>query len=479
MKRVSRKERLQKALAVSLMLTNIFCAPVWAADPVDGTQGPDGTSIIKNEDISGGISGASGEYTAGNGTPGGNASGGGTGGKGGDGGSVTVNDTVSGTIGGAIAITATGGDGALGGAGHDSGNNDEGPRGINGDGGSSKVVISVAGSSMTTSNDISVTVKAGSGYQRWGDSETRNADIDGRDGGKGGEAAAIGLQADNKSTLATITAADITITAVGGDGTNGGSSYRNAGVGGAGGAAEAYGLSAAASLLTLDINDIKVEATGGTGGYGSTGGSSGHVGNGSAAGAGGTATAWGINSINGAVSGSINSITAEATGGKGQRGGLAMGIDRDSNIKNGASSVGGGALVYAISSSNSKIDLLTTDITAKSTGGAGGAGTEGDALGSGKGITGYKGAAGGDAAAYGIKIADSETSVSAANLLSTATGGAGGEGGRGGSILVDEVGNAGGDGGSGGNGGDANAYAAYADKGRLQLTVDTVTAAAT
>ena len=35
---MSKKEKLQKALAVSLMLTNIFCSPVWA-DPVDGAQG--------------------------------------------------------------------------------------------------------------------------------------------------------------------------------------------------------------------------------------------------------------------------------------------------------------------------------------------------------------------------------------------------------------------------------------------------------
>lgn len=91
---MSKKEKLQKALAVSLMLTNIFCSPVWA-DPVDGAQGTDGAAITKNEDISGGVSDA---YTAAAGTAGSGGSGGGKGGDGGNGGSVTVNDTVTGTI---------------------------------------------------------------------------------------------------------------------------------------------------------------------------------------------------------------------------------------------------------------------------------------------------------------------------------------------------------------------------------------------
>ena len=123
---MSKKEKLQKALAVSLMLTNIFCSPVWA-DPVDGAQGTDGAAITKNEDISGGVSDA---YTAAAGTAGSGGSGGGKGGDGGNGGSVTVNDTVTGTIGGAIEITATGGDGAAGGAGNTSGGSwdaDDGP----------------------------------------------------------------------------------------------------------------------------------------------------------------------------------------------------------------------------------------------------------------------------------------------------------------------------------------------------------------
>ena len=348
---MSKKEKLRKALAVSLMLTNIFCSPVWA-DPVDGAQGTDGAAITKNEDISGGVSDA---YTAAAGTAGSGGSGGGKGGDGGNGGSVTVNDTVTGTIGGAIEITATGGDGAAGGAGNTSGGSwdaDDGPHGNNGAGGDSQVVINVVGSGLATVNDISVTAQAGSCSVY---TLTKNSSFVGNVGSNGGKATAIGLQVDNKSNLATITAADITISAVGGQGGRGGSSYNNGGVGGIGGAAEAYGLSAAVSLLTLEVNDIQVSAVGGEGGQGGSGGESGNIGDGNTAGAGGTAVAWGIEAVNSTISGTLNSISAAAIGGDGGDGGN-----------------GGNATAYAAYADNSKIQLTVDTVTATATAGAGG-----------------------------------------------------------------------------------------------------------
>ena len=348
---MSKKEKLQKALAVSLMLTNIFCSPVWA-DPVDGAQGTDGAAITKNEDISGGVSDA---YTAAAGTAGSGGSGGGKGGDGGNGGSVTVNDAVTGTIGGAIEITATGGDGAAGGAGNTSGGSwdaDDGPHGNNGAGGDSQVVINVVGSGLATVNDISVTAQAGSCSVY---TLTKNSSFVGNVGSNGGKATAIGLQVDNKSNLATITAADITISAVGGQGGRGGSSYNNGGVGGIGGAAEAYGLSAAVSLLTLEVNDIQVSAVGGEGGQGGSGGESGNIGDGNTAGAGGTAVAWGIEAVNSTISGTLNSISAAAIGGDGGDGGN-----------------GGNATAYAAYADNSKIQLTVDTVTATATAGAGG-----------------------------------------------------------------------------------------------------------
>ena len=258
-------------------------------------------------------------------------------------------------FGGAIEITATGGDGAAGGAGNTSGGSwdaDDGPHGNNGAGGDSQVVINVVGSGLATVNDISVTAQAGSCSVY---TLTKNSSFVGNVGSNGGKATAIGLQVDNKSNLATITAADITISAVGGQGGRGGSSYNNGGVGGIGGAAEAYGLSAAVSLLTLEVNDIQVSAVGGEGGQGGSGGESGNIGDGNTAGAGGTAVAWGIEAVNSTISGTLNSISAAAIGGDGGDGGN-----------------GGNATAYAAYADNSKIQLTVDTVTATATAGAGG-----------------------------------------------------------------------------------------------------------
>ena len=471
---MSKKEKLQKALAVSLMLTNIFCSPVWA-DPVDGAQGTDGVAITKNEDISGGVSDA---YTAAAGIAGSSGSGGGRGGDGGNGGSVTVNDTVTGTIGGAIEITATGGDGAAGGRGNTSGSSwdaDDGPHGNNGAGGDSQVVISVVGSGLATANDISVTAQAGSGFI--GYATVKNPSLIGNVGSNGGKATAIGLQVDNKSNLTTITAADITISAIGGQGGRGKSSYNNGGAGGIGGAAEAYGLSAAASLLALEVNDIQVAATGGTGGNGGIGGDSNNSGDGGAAGAAAAARAWGLKAADSTISGTLNSIGAAATGGAGGEGGRA------SNGTVGDSSAGAEAQAAAVSGSNTKINLVLSDaITAAATGGAGakGAWVESSAGSrAGVGVDGMDGTQGGNADAFGVQMTGSEAVLTTGSLTSTAIGGAGGNGSEGGRPGRDNVGDKGGDGGDGGNGGNATAYAAYADNSKIHLTVDTVTATAT
>ena len=467
---MSKKEKLQKALAVSLMLTNIFCSPVWA-DPVDGVQGADGAAITKNEEISSGVSGA---YTADNGTDGGDASGGGTGGDGGNGGSVTVNDTVTGTIGGAIEITATGGDGALGGRGTTASSQDQGPHGDSGAGGDSKVAVAVRGSGITTVNNITVAAKAGSGSTVFVHATHQS---DGANGDKGGSAAAIGLQAAGSNTLVTITAADITISAEGGNGGYGISSYSNGGVGGMGGAAEAYGLKAATNSFDLTINDIWVTAKGGAGGAGGAGGDSGNVGDGKAAGVGGKAVAWGIEAVNSNIIGTVNSIDAVARGGVGNNGGAGS-----SDGQVGISSAGTDGMAYAVSSDYGTVDLtVTAGIKAEATGGYGGVGVHGASADGRKGVgsDGGDGSNGGSAVAYGLRLtAADNASVTAGSLVSKADGGDGGCGGNGGGPGRDNLGDKGGDGGNGGNGGNATAYAAYADGSRLQLTTGSITATA-
>lgn len=205
---MSKKEKLQKAIAVSMMMTNIFCTPVWAA-PVEGTPGANGAAIVQNDDISAGLNAT---YTADNGTAGGDAPAGGIAVPAAMVDSVTINDTVTGTIGGAIEITATGGDGAVGGIAKTDYTYD-GPHGDSGAGGDSKVAVAVTGSGITTVNDITVTAKAGSGSTVYVYTINQS---EGANGDKGGSAAAIGLQAAGSNTLVTITAADVTISAEGG-----------------------------------------------------------------------------------------------------------------------------------------------------------------------------------------------------------------------------------------------------------------------
>ena len=467
---MSKKEKLQKAIAVSMMMTNIFCTPVWAA-PVEGTPGANGAAIVQNDDISAGLNAT---YTADNGTAGGDAPAGGIGGAGGNGGSVTINDTVTGTIGGAIEITATGGDGAVGGIAKTDYTYD-GPHGDSGAGGDSKVAVAVTGSGITTVNDITVTAKAGSGSTVYVYTINQS---EGANGDEGGSAAAIGLQAAGSNTLVTITAADVTISAEGGNGGFGVSSYSNGGVGGMGGAAEAYGLKAATNSLDLAINDIQVTASGGKGGKGGNGGDNGNIGDGNAAGVGGKAAVWGIEAVNSDIGGIVNSISAAAVGGAGERGGASS---SDGHV--GVSSAGGVGMAYAVSSDYSTVDLtVTTAITASATGGAGSEGAYGAGADSRKGVgaDGGAGSDGGAAVAYDLHLtAAGNVSVMADSLVSTAAGGNGGNGGNGGGPGRDNVGDKGGDGGNGGHGGNATAYAVYADGSRLQLATGSITATAT
>ena len=467
---MSKKEKLQKAIAVSMMMTNIFCTPVWAA-PVEGTPGANGAAIVQNDDISAGLNAT---YTADNGTAGGDAPAGGIGGAGGNGGSVTINDTVTGTIGGAIEITATGGDGAVGGIAKTDYTYD-GPHGDSGAGGDSKVAVAVTGSGITTVNDITVTAKAGFGSTVYVYTINQS---EGANGDKGGSAAAIGLQAAGSNTLVTITAADVTISAEGGNGGFGVSSYSNGGVGGMGGAAEAYGLKAATNSLDLAINDIQVTASGGKGGKGGNGGNDGNIGDGNAAGVGGKAAVWGIEAVNSDIGGIVNSISVAAVGGAGERGGASS---SDGHV--GVSSAGGVGMAYAVSSDYSTVDLtVTTAITASATGGAGSEGAYGAGADSRKGVgaDGGAGSDGGAAVAYDLHLtAAGNVSVMADSLVSTAAGGNGGNGGNGGGPGRDNVGDKGGDGGNGGHGGNAAAYAVYADGSRLQLATGSITATAT
>ena len=475
---MSRKQKLSKKIAHTILAMsivysgglNVLCNTAFAAD---GLPGNNGTSITKSEDISGGIDET---YQAGRSTSGSAATDGDKGGKGGDGGSVTVNDTVTGTIGGEIKIIAKATYGQEGG-----GSNGNGQKGDSGNGGDSKVVIGVTGDGIETSHNITINATAGAGDTTDGPPGTKNTTIDGNKAGNGGEAAAIGLQVENKSTLATVKAADITISATGGQGGLGGSSYHNGAVGGIGGAAQAYGISASSSLLEVAAGDIAVTAIGGQGGKGGAGGAADNVGIGGDAGNAGMGQAWGFKAEQGTITGTISSITVKAQGGDGGIGGQSP--------CNGAlasfGTAGAMAKAYGIVSSGNDMDLkITGNLEAEAIGGAGANGMVGNYNSSTpskpdrSGSDGGDGSEGGTAEAYGVSLKNSGnlSVVTLDSISTTATAGNGGNGGNGGKPGVATIN--GSDGGDGGNGGNAYAYSVYASNSQSKIVTDTITTTA-
>ena len=90
----------------------------------------------------------------------------------------------------------------------------------------------------------------------------------------------------------------------------------------------------------------------------------------------------GNRAVNSTISGTLNSISAAAIGGGGAIGG---GSSSDGQV--GISSDGTDGMAYAVSGSNTKINLVLSDaITAAATGGAGGKGAWGSGADSRKGI---------------------------------------------------------------------------------------------
>lgn len=250
------------------------------------------------------------------------------GGNGGSGGDAAVDLVVSGT--GVshmdVALTASGGSGANCGLGDESSYADitsDMVLGNGGAGGKAEVSITVSGASYTA-GDITLTATGGTGGEgKSKDKKELIVDADGSvarvgGGGAGGNAVATGLSADGtSSSVKTVTAADVVITATGGNGgvCSFGSGYIAGAFGGIGGAAEAYGIKTAMLLkqeIAFAVKSIDVTAMGGdSGDTGSIIHESVKKVN-----AGGKADAYGIfnnkGSLNAAVAGDI---TASATGG--------------------------------------------------------------------------------------------------------------------------------------------------------------------
>ncbi|MCQ4907681.1 autotransporter outer membrane beta-barrel domain-containing protein [Phascolarctobacterium faecium] len=504
---MSREKSLQKAIVLSLMLTNIWCGAAYAAngaDGADGTNPPPKTDAI-------GSSGLTADYTdsANNGTDGSKGTSDGSqeigGGKGGNGGSISASHTVSGTLSGAIAITAAAGSGGKGGDSvYAQGDKNYTFGGSGGSGGNVELGLTVTGAVLDGNQNITLTATGGSGgnggqSNGYGDTLGSDRNNKGGQGGKGGDASAKGLILTGDAAQTTVTVANITITATGGKGGNNGSSYDAAAiVPGSGGAAAAYGItSVAAGKATITAANITVEAAGGSGGDAGAknsffkGDTVPEIDNGGEAKA---TMAYGLQAQNGEIALTAQAVSVTATGGKGGAGSGSSSVNNNTGfdpsgaslaaLKGGVGAAGGAAYAAAFDMEGGTADLQATTVASSAAGGVGGDGGKGaqsyhgDNL---DGGTGGAGGVGGTAEARGLSITAGGVTLQAASVVATATGGVGGVGGAGANGYeygAPQPGN-GGNGGQGGNGGNAVARAVYATGGAAELTVaGTITATA-
>ena len=271
------------------------------------------------------------------------------------------------------------------------------------------------GSSNVTAKDIKITAIGGSGgtsaYRLENVSEADAAILAAeRVSGEGGEATAIGLQNTDGSLTADVQ--KLEITATGGAGGAGLSTYSTiSGAGADSGAAAAYGINVLGGLAeNLTVAEIIVQATGGTSqkprsgfvnatGAGVTGGKGGK---------GGAAAAYGVSNSGGSAGVTVAKITISANGGTGGAGGGVDKSDGSSYVAAGTGGDGGdggSANAYGVFGSGSSRTVIVADkISAEAVAGAGGAGatSSNDGYDSGVATSGSDGAAGKEAKAYGV-----------------------------------------------------------------------------
>ena len=271
------------------------------------------------------------------------------------------------------------------------------------------------GSSNVTAKDIKITAIGGSGgtsaYRLENVSEADAAILAAeRVSGEGGEATAIGLQNTDGSLTADVQ--KLEITATGGAGGAGLSTYSTiSGAGADSGAAAAYGINVLGGLAeNLTVAEIIVQATGGTSqkprsgfvnatGAGVTGGKGGK---------GGAAAAYGVSNSAGSAGVTVAKITISANGGTGGAGGGVDKSDDSSYVAAGTGGDGGdggSANAYGVFGSGSSRTVIVADkISAEAVAGAGGAGatSSNDGYDSGVATSGSDGATGKEAKAYGV-----------------------------------------------------------------------------
>ena len=293
--------------------------------------------------------------------------------------------------------------------------------------------------------------------------------------GKGGEALAAGI--DNRGGSSNVTAKDIKITAIGGSG--GTSAYRLENVSeadaailaaervsGEGGEATAIGLQNTDGSLTADVQKLEITATGGAGGAGLSTYST-------ISGAGadsGAAAVYGINVLGGLAENlTVAEITVQATGGTSQKPRSGFVNATGAGVTGGKGGKGGAAAAYGVSNSGGSAGVTVAKITISANGGTGGAGGGVDKSDGSSYVaagTGGDGGDGGSANAYGVFGSGSSRTVIVADKISAeAVAGAGGAGATSSNDGYDSgVATAGSDGAAGK---EAKAYGVYANQGAV------------
>ena len=358
----------------------------------------------------------------------------GSGGKGGDV-AVTGVHVASGKADGSIGAIklrfSSGAEGGIGGVGKDGVGNcgsggDAGAAyaaGVRVDGGEAELTVASMDINVTATGDIKIAATGGTGGagakgKLTNITESASAILAAeRASGAGGAATAVGLQ--NTAGSLTADVQKLEITATGGFGAAGMSSYGAVnGVGAKGGAAAAYGINVLGGLAeNLTAAEITVQATGGTSyDWGDVGNYEGCVNadgagvTGTTGGDGATGAAYGISNSGGSVGVTVGKITAEAAGGAGGKGG---GVNRSDSSKDpagtgGNGGNGGNAYAYGVygSGAASFTAVAADEISASATAGAKGAGAvNGGYYNEGVRTPGADGVAGEEAKAYGVYAA--------------------------------------------------------------------------
>ena len=486
-KNMSREQKLSKKIAHTLLAMsivysggmNVLCNTAFAAG-----KGADGAD--KNETVAVSDSASTGSYTGNDGADGAGTQYEHTGESGGNGGGTFIELTGSENMSNAISFTATGGIGGLGKT--DIDYNGKGYGGNGGAGGAATVDLTISGADITHAA-ISLTATGGAGNFAGNGNAYPNKDIfsdeTGSNGGDGGRAEASITVSGQKYT-----AADITLSANGGAGSNDDSynygtstngSWGNKlvadtegniakiGGGGAGGSASATGfvLGVGSSLVeSVNAADVVITATGGKGGNNTA---SSNYTTSATGGIGGAAAAYGIKIaalLPQEVAFTVSSISVTAIGGAG--GDTKGAVDTRAEQTN----TGGTAEAYGIFNTDSAVKAsVTGDITVTVTGGAasnGGNASDDNYDGTIVARNGVDGAVG---TASGVRNINGHSVIEATNLLVEANGGAGGAGGNGGRT---DKGTIYANGADGGNGGNAYAYGVQSSGGTTELTVDKI-----